>query len=874
MAIYRGDGGAGDATNDITINQITELSSEAQASATAAASSATDAETSASEASTSATNAANSATSAGTSATNAASSASSASTSASNASTSETNAAASETAAAASEAAAALSETAAAASETNAASSASSASTSASTATTQATSAATSATNAATSASAASTSETNAATSETNAATSETNAASSATSASTDAATATTKASEASTSASNAATSETNAAASESAAATSATNASTSETNAAASETAAASSASAAATSETNAATSASGAATSASSAATSASNASASADAALSALDNFDDRYLGQKTSDPTTDNDGDALVAGALYFNTTSDVMKVYEGSTWVAAYASLAGALLASNNLSDLDNVSTARTNLGLGTAATTASTDYVAVTGDTMTGNLSFGDSDKAIFGAGSDLQIFHDGSVSKIAGPSVFRISSNDGSRGSVQISAPNSGTGGEIRSVTYGNNFYLDSDDTYKQDSTAIGGSLIEMTATNANYGEFYFKAKQDPDSGGAVATRMAIDSSGNVGIGTSSPSNKLGLGLTSGATTRLLGEYGYNESPTFEMGVGQNDSFRGGMRIAVTDTGASVVGDSVVSFHTTKDGVGTVERVTIDEDGNVGIGTTSPTAILHTRSTAPVLTADGSAFSSSSNGTGFGIYRSASGRAAGYTWTIENAISAGGSSASDYQTDNLLFKGRASVTDATLTEHMRITNTGRVGIGTSSPAVKFQVSEASTDFAGLIANSTASGNGLKIQAGDNSGDRILQLDDKDGNEKLRVTSTGNLNFDSGYGSAATAYGVRAWVNFNGTGTVSIYDSGNVSSITDLGSGKYTVNFSTAMTDLNYAVVLGASTDSATTNRILHENNLNRSTASCDVSSCALGGSEQDEDRINVAIIR
>ena len=433
MAIYRGNGGAGDATNDITINQITELSSEAQISADAAASSATSASSSASAATTSATNAANSATSAGTSATNAASSASSASTSASNASTSETNAAASETAAAASEAAAALSETAAAVSETNAASSASSASTSASTATTQATSAATSATNAATSASAASTSETNAATSETNAATSETNAASSATSASTDAATATTKASEASTSASNAATSETNAAASESAAATSATNASTSETNAAASETAAASSASAAATSETNAATSASGAATSASSAATSASNASASADAALSALDNFDDRYLGQKTSDPTTDNDGDALVAGALYFNTTDDAMKVYEGSTWVAAYASLAGALLASNNLSDLDNVSTARTNLGLGTAATTASTDYATAaqgaladsalqsipdnyilnTGDSITGDLSFGDSDKAIFGAGSDLQIYHDGSNSYV-----------------------------------------------------------------------------------------------------------------------------------------------------------------------------------------------------------------------------------------------------------------------------------------------------------------------------------------------------------------------------------------------------------------------------------------------------------------------------
>ena len=91
-----------------------------------------------------------------------------------------------------------------------------------------------------------------------------------------------------------------------------------------------------------------------------------AARDAALAALDSFDDRYLGQKANDPTLDNDGNALVAGALYFNTTDDVMKVYEGTLWVAAYASLSGALLASNNLSDLTNTATARTNIGLSSA----------------------------------------------------------------------------------------------------------------------------------------------------------------------------------------------------------------------------------------------------------------------------------------------------------------------------------------------------------------------------------------------------------------------------------------------------------------------------------------------------------------------------
>jgi hypothetical protein len=66
---------------------------------------------------------------------------------------------------------------------------------------------------------------------------------------------------------------------------------------------------------------------------------------------------------------------------------------------------------------------------------------------------------------------------------------------------------------------------------------------------------------------------------------------------------------------------------------------------------------------------------------------------------------------------------------------------------------------------------------------------------------------------------------TGDLSFNSGYGSSAVAYGCRAWVNFNGTGTVAIRASGNVSSITDSGTGDYRVNFTTAMPDANYSIV-------------------------------------------------
>jgi hypothetical protein len=74
------------------------------------------------------------------------------------------------------------------------------------------------------------------------------------------------------------------------------------------------------------------------------------------------------------------------------------------------------------------------------------------------------------------------------------------------------------------------------------------------------------------------------------------------------------------------------------------------------------------------------------------------------------------------------------------------------------------------------------------------------------------------------GVEAMRIDSSANLQFNSGYGSVAIAYASRAWVNFNGTGTVAIRASGNVSSITDNGTGDYTVNFTTAMPDANYAV--------------------------------------------------
>lgn len=429
----------------------------AAASATAAATSATAAATSATAAASSATGAASSATTATTQASTATTKASEATTSASTASTQASTATTKATEAATSATAAATSATAAATSATAAASSATTASTQASTATTKASEASTSATNAASSA-------TTATTKASEASTSATNAASSATTASTQASTATTKASEASTSATNAASSATTATTKASEASTSATNAASSATTAttqattattqastattkaseaATSASTATTKASEAATSATAAATSATAAATSATAAASSATGAASSATSAASSLATFQGQYHGAASSDPSS-----GLDAGDLYFNTSSNVIRVYNGSSWQDAAVDASSFLTAADNLNSLSNKGTSRTNLGVAIGSDVQAFDadtLKADTADVLTAGFAATVHDLGTISSGTTTLNEANGNLQKLVNGGAFTLAPTANSS-SVVVQVTNNASAGAVTS--------------------------------------------------------------------------------------------------------------------------------------------------------------------------------------------------------------------------------------------------------------------------------------------------------------------------------------------------------------------------------------------------------------------------------------------
>ena len=260
-----------------------------------------------------------------------------------------------------------------------------------------------------------------------------------------------------------------------------------------------------------------------------------------------------------------------------------------------------------------------------SAGTAAAPSISFDGDPNTGIYSPG-ADQLAISTGGTGRLFVDESGLELGSgniklANVGRIFSVDGTRGSIQISAPNDGTS---RRVTYGNNYYLDSDSTYKQGSAAIGGCALELTAPNAGYGTLKFIQKQDPDSGGATRDALVIYENGNVGIGTASPQSELTVrgsspqitleptadtqncriqfALTDGTVqSQITG--GGSQGSEIRFSQGPTERLRITSTGALNFVGAGTAGSTqAVSFN----GSAPVNSLVIDSSGRLLVGTPS----------------------------------------------------------------------------------------------------------------------------------------------------------------------------------------------------------------------------------------------------------------------------
>jgi len=340
-----------------------------------------------------------------------------------------------------------------------------------------------------------------------------------------------------------------------------------SATAAAASASAAATSASGASTSATNASNSASTASTQATNAATSASNAStsataaaASATAAAASFDAFDDIYLGAKATNPTVDNDGNTLTTGDQYFNTVSNELRVWNGSTWQAA--STVGGTVASLSvtgnttlgdasadtltinatvqpgmiISGTDNTNAALriTQLGTGNAllvedsSNPDSTPFVI----DATGAVAVGATTSAALTISGTPQLSQ-GGASATNSRNAFSRWDASATGFAMQFGKSRSGTVGTFGIVSSGDSagqlqFFGDDGAAFVQLAT-IGANVDGTPGTNDMPGRLVFSTTADGASSSTEA--MRINSAQNVSIGTSSAAAGTTLRLSKSIT-------------------------------------------------------------------------------------------------------------------------------------------------------------------------------------------------------------------------------------------------------------------------------------------------------------------------------------------------------
>jgi len=301
-------------------------------------------------------------------------------------------------------------------------------------------------------------------------------------------------------------------------------------------------------------------------------------------------------------------------------------------------------------------------------------------------------------------------------------------------------------------------------------------------------------------ATAVTILSDGKVGIGITSPIRQLHL-ASSVPSIRLEDtdvSGAYNDIVLLSTG-----------ELSIRVDHGNVQSNSSLSFLIDAD-----EKMRIDSSGRVGIGTSSPNSALET--------VGGDGITISNSGDTFLQLKTTGSTATNY---IEFKDSGGSSGNISYNhTNNYL------ATKVNGAERMRIDSSGNVGIATSSPTELLSVGNTSTQYTRMQFYAATNGAstihfGDGTSGADNYRGYLNYAHDSNsmqfatnGAERMRITNDGRGTSD---------FTIRAWINFNGTGTIAIRDSHNVSSIVDGATGDYVVNFANNMPSTGYATGLG-----------------------------------------------